>query len=116
MSTATSAAPGALDKSANSLRWPVVILLSLGMVIAYFDRVNLSVALPSMSEGFGWTETQQGMALSAIFWTYTALQIPSGYLVDRYGVRIPYLIGFLLWSIASAATALTAGLTARATF
>ncbi len=101
-----------LDKAANRMRWPVVVLLSLGMVIAYFDRVNLSVALPSMSEGFGWTETQQGMALSAIFWTYTLLQIPSGYLVDRFGVRTPYLIGFLIWSIASAATALTAGLAA----
>ena len=112
MTDATSVATGTLDKSANRMRWPVVVLLAFGMVIAYFDRVNLSVALPSMSEGFGWTETQQGMALSAIFWTYTALQIPSGYLVDRYGVRIPYLIGFLLWSVASAATALTAGLTA----
>jgi MFS family permease len=112
MSATTTAASPTLAKTADRLRWPVVILLSFGMVIAYFDRVNLSVALPSMAEGFNWSETQQGMALSAIFWTYTALQIPSGYLVDKYGVRIPYLIGFLLWSIASAATALTAGLTA----
>lgn len=110
--TTTSAAAPAANASLERMRWPVVILLSLGMVIAYFDRVNLSVAMPSMSEGFNWSKTQQGMALSAIFWTYTALQIPSGYLVDRYGVRLPYLIGFLLWSVASAATALTTGLTA----
>jgi MFS family permease len=92
------------------MRWPVVGLLSFGMVIAYFDRVNLSVALPVMATGFGWNETQQGLAMSALFWTYMALQIPSGILVDRYGVRIPYLIGFLLWSIVSATTALTGAL------
>ena len=97
-------------EAAHRMRWPVVGLLSFGMIIAYFDRVNLSVAIAPMSAGFGWSETQQGLAMSAIFWTYTALQIPSGILVDRYGVRLPYLIGFLLWSIASAATALTSAL------
>lgn len=102
--------------AASRMRWPVVGLLSFGMIIAYFDRVNLSVALPTMAVGFGWNETQQGLAMSAIFWTYTALQIPSGILVDRYGVRIPYLIGFLLWSIASAATALTGALSVLIAF
>lgn len=97
-------------EAAHRMRWPVVGLLSFGMIIAYFDRVNLSVAIAPMSGDFGWSETQQGLAMSAIFWTYTALQIPSGILVDRYGVRLPYLIGFLLWSIASAATALTSAL------
>ncbi|MEK7404143.1 MAG: MFS transporter [Acidobacteriota bacterium] len=92
------------------MRWPVVGLLSLGMIIAYFDRVNLTVALPSMASGFGLDKAQQGLALSAIFWAYTALQIPCGALVDRYGVRVPYLIGFLIWSLASAGTALTSGL------
>jgi ACS family D-galactonate transporter-like MFS transporter len=93
--------------AAGSMRWPVVVLLSFGMIIAYFDRVNLTVALPTMAGHFTWDRAQQGLALSAIFWTYTVLQIPSGILVDRFGVRIPYLIGFLLWSLASATTALT---------
>jgi MFS family permease len=52
------------------------------------------------------------MALSAFFWTYTLFQIPCGLLVDRYGVRLPYFIGFLLWSVASAATGFISGLTA----
>ncbi len=99
-----------LERAVSTMRWPVVVLLSFGMIIAYFDRVNLSVALPPMAGEFGWDKTQQGLAMSAIFWTYTALQIPSGILVDRFGVRIPYLIGFLLWSLASASTALVGGL------
>jgi MFS family permease len=77
------------------------------MIIAYFDRVNLSVAKLPMADEFGWSETQFGWALSAFFWSYTLLQIPSGILVDRYGVRLPYIIGFLLWSLSSAAMAVT---------
>jgi MFS family permease len=82
------------------------------MVIAYIDRVNLTVALPIMASPFGLDKAQQGMALSAFFWTYTLFQIPCGLLVDRYGVRIPYFLGFLLWSLASAATGFISGLTA----
>jgi len=92
------------------MRWPVVVLLALGMVIAYFDRVNLTTAISPMAEQFGWDKAQQGLALSALFWTYTLFQIPSGILVDRFGVRTPYLIGFLLWSLASAATSLVTAL------
>jgi MFS family permease len=99
-----------LITTARDMRWPVVGLLSLGMVIAYFDRVNLTVALPAMAPGLGLDRTQQGLALSAIFWAYTVFQIPAGVLIDRYGVRTPYLIGFLIWSLASAATALTGSL------
>ncbi len=99
-----------LESAASTMRWPVVVLLSFGMIIAYFDRVNLSVALPPMAGEFGWDKTQQGLAMAAIFGSYTALQIPSGILVDRIGVRLPYLIGFLVWSVASASTALVGGL------
>ncbi len=98
------------EPARSSKRWPVVALLSFGMIIAYFDRVNLTVALPSMAKEFDWSKTQQGVAMSAIFWSYTALQIPSGILVDRYGVRMLYFVGFLIWSLASASTALITGL------
>lgn len=90
--------------------WRVVILLSFGMIIAYFDRVNLSVALSPMAAEFGWSEAQMGLAMSAIFWTYTLFQVPSGVLVDRHGVRWPYIAGLALWCGASAATSLVASL------
>lgn len=93
-------------------RWVVVGMLNGAMVIAYFNRVNLSMAMTPMSEGFGWLASQQGLALSAFYWTYSPLQIPSGYLVDRFGARAPLAIGVLLWSVASAATSLANTLTA----
>ncbi|MBM3756708.1 MAG: MFS transporter, partial [Acidobacteria bacterium] len=97
-------------KSMNNKRWWVVCWLSLGMVIAYIDRVNLTSAMPSIGKMMSLDDEQRGMALSAFFWTYTIGQIPAGVLVDRYGVRLLYTLGITLWSIASACTVLTTGL------
>lgn len=81
-------------------------------MVAYFDRVNLSVALAD-KEGFlshfKLTNADRGLLGSAFFWSYAALQIPAGWLVDRYGVKWTYAAGFFLWSITSAATALVTG-------
>jgi MFS family permease len=92
-------------------RWSIVGLLCLGMMMAYFDRVNLSVALalPEFRSFFRLTDTDRGALNSAFFWSYAALQIPAGWLVDRYGVKIPYALGFLFWSMLSALTPLASG-------
>jgi len=88
-------------------RWSVLALLTLGVVISYIDRTNFSIVLvmkPFQHE-FHITDQQRGLLNSAFFWSYTLLQIPAGWIVDRYGVRIPYAIGFFLWSGISAGTA-----------
>ena len=99
----------------NSKRWWVVLWLSLGMVIAYTDRVNLTSAMPEIGKALHLDEEQQGMAMSAFFWTYTLGQIPAGMLVDRRGVRALYTAGILLWSISSALTVFISGLWALVT-
>jgi len=83
-----------------------VILLNLGMVIAYISRANLPVALalPDFIRYFHLSDIDRGTLNSAFFWTYALLQIPAGWLVDRHGVKWPYAISFLFWSIASAGT------------
>ncbi|MGO9896794.1 MAG: MFS transporter, partial [Bryobacteraceae bacterium] len=87
----------------------IIGVLSLGMVIAYVSRAALSVplALPEFIRTFHLTLTDRGVVNSAFFWTYAVLQIPAGFAVDRYGVKFPYFLGFTLWCLASASTALT---------
>ncbi len=82
-------------------------LLCVGYMIAYFDRVNLSVALASdeFKRYFQLSDIDRGNLNSAFFWTYAALQIPAGWLVDRYGVKWPFAIGFVGWSVLSGLTA-----------
>jgi MFS transporter, ACS family, D-galactonate transporter len=104
--TTTSSAPS--EQAHVSARWAVIGLLSLGMVIAYASRSNLSVALatPDFIKSFGLTNTDRGVLNSAFFWAYAVLQIPAGWIVDRYGVKWPYAISFLFWCVAAAATSL----------
>lgn len=86
--------------------WAIVGLLALANVIAYVDRSNLSVAIavPEFRDYFQLTDAQRGDLSSAFFWTYAFLQIPAGAAVDRFGVKIPLAVGFLGWSLVSAAT------------
>jgi MFS family permease len=80
------------------------------MSVAYMDRVNLSVAIPDISKMLHLNPTEQGFALSAFFVTYALLQVPFGWLVDRFGVRTPYVCAFLLWSAASVSLGFTGSL------
>jgi MFS transporter, ACS family, D-galactonate transporter len=87
---------------ARSRRWFVVPLLFAAMLVNYIDRGNLSiVAVPLMRE-FGISPAAMGTLLSAFFWTYASLQMPAGYLVDRFGLKWTYAIAFFSWSMASA--------------
>ena len=105
---------GAADTAPPSVayrRWLVVILLALATVVAYMDRVNLSVALIDVhfKTFFGLTNTDRGLANSAFFWSYAVLQIPAGWIVDRYGSKYPIAFAFGVWSLLTAVTALTTG-------
>src|SRR5262245_36844004 len=94
------------------VRWVVVALLNVGAIIAYVDRTNLSVALAAkdFKALFQLTDIDRGNLNAAFFWSYAFLQIPAGWVVDRYGVKIPYAIGFFGWSVVSALTAFTSSI------
>src|SRR5262245_61605359 len=87
-------------------RWTIVGLLCVGFMIGYFDRVNLSVALTfkDFQTFFGMNDSDRGVLNAAFFWTYAAMQIPAGWLVDRYGAKRALLVGFAVWSLISAST------------
>jgi ACS family D-galactonate transporter-like MFS transporter len=105
----TSTSLQSVGDDVSSVRWVIVGVLSVGMIIAYVSRSALSVplALPEFIQSFHLSLTDRGILNSAFFWTYAVLQIPAGWMVDRYGVKFPYFVGFTLWCLASASTALT---------
>jgi len=98
-------------------RWVIVGLLCLGMIIAYVSRGNISVvlAIPDFIKFFHLSDTGRGMINSAFFWAYVALQVPAGWVVDRYGVKYPYAVAFVFWCAASAATSLAHSIAQLAT-
>ena len=90
-------------------RWIIGVLLGVGILINYFDRINLSVAAPQLQKEFGLTPVEMGFLFSAFFWSYSLLQVPGGMVLDRFGVTRVGRWGAFLWSVASAITAISSG-------
>lgn len=90
-------------------RWTILLLLVLSVSINYIDRGNLSIAAPLLKDEMGISAAQLGLLLSAFFATYSVSQIAAGWLVDRFNVGYVLAVGFLIWSLATAVTALSRG-------
>src|SRR6266852_3745668 len=90
-------------------RWTIALLLGFGVLVNYFDRVNLSVSRDALEASFGISAVMFGYLSSAYNWTYALLQLPSGLLLDRFGVRRVGIISTVIWSVASFAAAICTG-------
>jgi sugar phosphate permease len=93
------------------LRYGIALLVGFGVLVNYFDRVNLSVARDALHTDFGVGAAAFGILSSAYSYTYAALQLPVGVILDRYGVKAVGRAGALLWSVASFLTAASVSFT-----
>ena len=90
-------------------RWIIGVLLGVGVLVNYIDRINLSVAAPQLQEDFNLSPEELGLLFSAFFWSYSLLQVPGGMVLDRFGVTRVGRWGAFLWAVASAITAISSG-------
>ncbi len=97
-------------RSVPHRRWMIAFLLAFGVLVNYFDRVNLSVAKQALERDFGIDNIVFGYLLSAYNWTYAALQLPMGVLLDRFGVQTIGRISATVWSVACFAGAFAPGI------
>lgn len=88
--------------SASPQRWWLLALLFAAMLISYVHRGAVSVAAPFMATELHLSKAELGIILSSFFWIYAFMQIPAGWVVDRFGTKRAYSIGFLFWSLAAA--------------
>ncbi|MBI3145730.1 MAG: MFS transporter [Pseudogulbenkiania sp.] len=90
-------------------RWRIGGLLGIGVLVNYFDRISLSVAAPQLQQEFQLSTGEIGLLFSAFFWTYALLQIPTGLVLDRFGVTRVGRWGAFLWGVAATLTACAGG-------
>ena len=90
-------------------RWRIAVLLGIGVLVNFFDRVNISVAHNALRDAWGISALTFGVLSSAYNWTYAVLQIPVGVMLDRWGVRRIGRVATLIWSLASFASGLATG-------
>jgi len=102
------------QKNANKIkdkptkrRWFVLFLVCIITFINYLDRANISVAAPFISKEFGFDAAKMGLIFSAMSWSYTCMQIPCGWVLERLGPRIVYGIALFGWSAFTGTMSLT---------
>ena len=100
MTTATHLGAQGAQRPTRS-RYLIMVMLFITVVINYLDRSNLSIAAPALKDEFGLDTVHEGLILSAFGWTYAAMQIPGGWLVDRVSPRVLYAAALILWSAAT---------------
>lgn len=88
---------------------PTLFLLFIAVVINYVDRGNLSIAAPLLKDEWHLNASVLGALFSAFFWTYTAMQFVSSWVVDRFDPCRLLALGYLVWSLATALTGLSTG-------
>jgi len=88
--------------------WIYAFLFTLTL-INYVDRVSLSVASQALKEEFDISPVAMGYLFSSFVWLYFLALIPMGYLVGRFGPKKVNGYGIGVWSVATAATALSTG-------
>lgn len=79
--------------------WVIGFLVFANTMICYFDRVNFSVAAPTIMKFFGWDMGVLGIAMSMFGVGYLLTQIPAGVLSDRLGGRRILAVGSVGWSL-----------------
>ena len=87
-------------------RWRIVGLVFVIYVLMFIDRVNISIAAKYIMPEYGLTDVQFGWIFSAFVLGYALVQIPGGWLGDRFGPRRVLTWAIVWWSVFTAVTAL----------
>jgi MFS transporter, ACS family, glucarate transporter len=82
----------------GGVRWSILAMLFIVTTVNYADRSTLSIAGDAIQKTLGINAVTMGYLFSAFGWTYLISQIPSGYLLDRFGAKKVYGCAIVLWS------------------
>jgi MFS family permease len=87
----------------------VVLLLAAVLFLNYVDRGALPTALHHIQQDLHLTFSQLGVLGSAFFWTYALMQIPMGWLAERYGAHRVLAFGLATWALATMLVGVVSG-------
>jgi len=90
----------------NRRRWLALVVLCLGDLMIVLDTTIVNVALPSIREDLGFSESSLAWVVNAYLLTFGGFLLLGGRLGDLYGHRRLFLIGLALFTSASLACGL----------
>ena len=87
-------------------RWLAFAVLCLGDIMIVLDTTIVNVALPTIKSSLGFNETGLVWVVNAYLLTFGGFLLLGGRLADLFGQRLLFLIGIVLFTVASAACGL----------
>lgn len=94
----------------SSSSW-IIVLLAAVLFINFVDRGALPTAAPLVQSELHLQNEQLGRLFAAFFWIYAFIQIPVGWLAERYGAQRILAVGLALWACATMSMGLTSNFT-----
>jgi MFS transporter, ACS family, glucarate transporter len=88
-----------MSEKRTKYRWFIMALLFILYTVANADRANIGFALPYLRKEFAMSNTEAGGIISLFFFAYAVFQVPSGFLVKKFGNRTMFTIGMVLTSL-----------------
>jgi ACS family D-galactonate transporter-like MFS transporter len=88
-----------LTQKPSHVRWQIFFALLVLVSINYVDRAVLSVLMPMIQSDLGFSPEMVGIILSAFFWGYVLMQIPTGWLCDKFAPGKIIVGTGILWGI-----------------
>ncbi|HWF45797.1 MAG TPA: MFS transporter [Bryobacteraceae bacterium] len=103
-----AASPSDIDRSRAipNFRWYICALLFFATTVNYMDRMVLGILKPVISQDLHWTEDQYGTIIACFQAGYAVMMLVAGWLIDKLGTRIGYMISAAVWSLSSMSHAL----------
>jgi MFS family permease len=87
-------------------RWRVALVLGLSLLVAYYDRLNISLALPLLGREQGWSQDELrhygGLLMGLFYAGYGVANMLLAPLAARIGARRSLQIMVVLWALFTA--------------
>jgi ACS family hexuronate transporter-like MFS transporter len=87
------------NKAIGKYRWTICGLLFFATTVNYLDRQVLSLLAPSLSEEFGWSNSDYANITAVFQFVYAISMLFAGRIIDRLGTKKGYILAITVWSL-----------------
>lgn len=87
------------NKAIGKYRWTICGLLFFATTVNYLDRQVLSLLAPSLSEEFGWSNSDYANITAVFQFVYAISMLFAGRIIDKLGTKKGYILTITIWSL-----------------
>ncbi len=89
----------AQSKTRTHIRYYILLIIFLITAVNYADRATLSIAGTEVARELGLDAADMGQIFAAFGWAYLIMQLPGGWLLDKFGSKKVYTYSLFFWSL-----------------